>query len=271
MDHGLFGDDMWSVVEVDDLWSDSIAPAQLPKSQILLRHGGIILGATGLLLVGPQSRPNPSISQNGYILLRALSPADWHGWLQIDASSHADRVGLLPDMLANSAHEVMRFAQRADSPQHADSKSLAALQIEVWLEESINRAGQGDDHRLITLIDRAIRDPEVMTAQDLCLRTGLNHPRQARICKQTFGFTPKLLLCRERFLRSFISICALPRGAWAEAIDPAYVDQSHFIRDAHRFLGMCPSDYLARVSNAETGVPTLHAPRLHNCQTKVAA
>ena len=215
-----------------------------PENQPLLRHGGIALTPGGLRVIGPQSRPYAELSGNDHSLIRALRPMDWHRWLRIDAASYADRAGPLPGHLAVTAQEVVRFATASPS------KLQAAALIEAWLEESSNRATYSPDHRLqglslIDTIEQAIINPDVQTAQVLCRITGLNHPALARICKLTFGFTPKLLLCRERFLRSFAAIIPLPRGSWAEAIDPAYVDQSHFIRDSHRFLGMCPSDFLA--------------------------
>jgi hypothetical protein len=36
-----------------------------------------------------------------------------------------------------------------------------------------------------------------------------------------------------------------PYEEWRDFLDPLYVDQSHFIRDFHRFMNMSPSHYLA--------------------------
>lgn len=34
-------------------------------------------------------------------------------------------------------------------------------------------------------------------------------------------------------------------GPWVKLLDDTYYDQSHFVRDFHRFMGMAPSDYFA--------------------------
>lgn len=34
-------------------------------------------------------------------------------------------------------------------------------------------------------------------------------------------------------------------GQWPHFLDPQYVDQSHMIRDFHKFIGMSPTQYFA--------------------------
>ena len=61
---------------------------------------------------------------------------------------------------------------------------------------------------------------------------------------RAFGFTPKLLMRRARFLRSLHAVAQAPVAARATAIDPSYTDYSHFVRDAQHFLGMSPQAFL---------------------------
>ena len=56
---------------------------------------------------------------------------------------------------------------------------------------------------------------------------------------------PKVLLRRQRFLRSFAAIREHPPGLWARLIDPGYVDQSQFVRDFRDFMGMPARTYFA--------------------------
>ena len=65
-----------------------------------------------------------------------------------------------------------------------------------------------------------------------------------RVADRAFGFPPKLLLRRARFLRSLHALRVARRGEAASVIDPNYTDHSHFIRDAHDFLGMSPQAFL---------------------------
>jgi len=66
-----------------------------------------------------------------------------------------------------------------------------------------------------------------------------------RISVRHFGFTPKMLLRRARFLRSFLRLFRTPGTVDYSLIDPSYFDMSHFLRDADTFLGMTPRRFMA--------------------------
>ena len=64
-----------------------------------------------------------------------------------------------------------------------------------------------------------------------------------RLCGRYFGFPPKLLLRRQRFLRSVAQFMAASRRSWSQALDSQYYDQAQFVRDFRSFMGMTPSEY----------------------------
>ena len=78
----------------------------------------------------------------------------------------------------------------------------------------------------------------------LAAELGLSTRTLHRLARAAFGFAPKLLLRRTRFLRSLTAVAAAPEAGWATLIDPAYHDLPHFIRDSHLFLGMTPGEFL---------------------------
>ena len=66
-----------------------------------------------------------------------------------------------------------------------------------------------------------------------------------RVCHRYFGFTPKRLMRRQRFMRSLTSYM-LHRGTrWTEAMDEEYHDQAQFTREFTEFMTMTPSAYAA--------------------------
>jgi hypothetical protein len=87
-----------------------------------------------------------------------------------------------------------------------------------------------------------------------------------RLSVRHFGFPPKMLLMRARFLRSFVRLMAAGEGVEYAAIDDSYFDASHFLRDAGTFLGMTPRRFMAltkpfleaslRARDAVLGSPT---------------
>src|SRR3546814_969262 len=75
---------------------------------------------------------------------------------------------------------------------------------------------------------------------------GLSERSVERLSRRAFGFPPKLLLRRQRFLRSLARFMLDPSMAWTATLDHHYYDQAQFIRDFQRFMGMRPGVYAAR-------------------------
>lgn len=64
-----------------------------------------------------------------------------------------------------------------------------------------------------------------------------------RVCGRYFGFTPKLLMRRQRFMRSLTSFMLHQGARWTEAMDGDYHDQAQFTREFNTFMTMNPSEY----------------------------
>ncbi len=89
----------------------------------------------------------------------------------------------------------------------------------------------------------ALRDPDMANVAELGERLGMGHRSLERLCGRYFGFPPKLLLRRQRFLRSLAQFMLEPNRNWSAALDGQYYDQAQFVRDFRSFMGMTPSEY----------------------------
>ena len=78
------------------------------------------------------------------------------------------------------------------------------------------------------------------TVAELVRRSGASQRTVERLCRRAFGFTPKLLLRRQRFMRSLADFVLDPTLKWIDAIDSQYHDQAQFVRDFRQFMGMTP-------------------------------
>lgn len=108
------------------------------------------------------------------------------------------------------------------------------------------RARLGDslpDQQRIQAIHEAMVDTDVTSVAQLVDRVGASQRTVERICQRAFGFTPKLLLRRQRFMRSLAQFMLDPSLKWIGAIDSQYHDQAQFVRDFHNFMGMSPRAY----------------------------
>jgi len=214
-------------------------------------------------LFGPTSRASVSRSTSGTLIGAGLTPLGWARFVRARAADHADRIAPLGDVM-NGADDLAAAIHDA-----ADADAAAAV-MDAFFLARLGKAGRSDAR--IEAMHRLLADAPPITvdaaAADLAM-----HPRAfLRLALSAFGFRPKLLLRRARFVRTLTRLAEQGDGNWVNVLDLGYHDQSHFIRDAHEFLGMAPGDFLrmprpinaasTRLRRAMLGAPAqaLHRP-----------
>lgn len=195
-----------------------------------------------------------------------LMPLGWAAFVKGQAGDYADRA---VDGMHDKAFAA--FHPLADALAQCDGGFTAELAlIEAHLSSLIGKPPRGADK--ITAINVALVDPEIATVAELAERVEMNIRSLERLSRKAFGFTPKLLLRRQRFLRSLAQFMLDPSLNWLSTLDHHYHDQAHFVRDFKRFMGMAPSTYSklekplliaaaqARMEIAGEAVQGLHDP-----------
>ncbi len=193
-------------------------------------------------LVGPTSRACPIICSKARIVSFGLLPLGWHRFIGIAAHKYADFGGDLADIKSRTDFaSVFPLLQKAESIDQ-----VAAIFDDVLLNAlSLYHA---DDEREEILIERghfALLNPEIISVTDLADYMEMSVTQLERFSKRSFGFAPKLLMRRQRFLRTLATILINPNSKWTDSLDSHYHDQAHFNRDFRHFFGMSPSEYLA--------------------------
>ncbi|WP_085810897.1 AraC family transcriptional regulator [Sphingomonas sp. TZW2008] len=177
-------------------------------------------------LFGPSGHAGYVDAPRGTLVGIGVTPRGWARLFGGDASLLADRVVPLHDQIASAAE------------LHAPLSAGAAPKplFDDWLLTRLARAEP--EQPAIADIFACLADPEVDTAAALSERTGLKPALLLRTTRRAFGFTPKLLLRRARFVRALMAAEQGERGNWHVAVRAAgYWDQSHFLRDCTLFLG----------------------------------
>ena len=126
---------------------------------------------------------------------------------------------------------------------------------------------------LILRVEEALTDPRIHSVAELAQFLGMSTRTMERFCSRAFGFSPQLLLRRQRFVRSLAKFMLDPSLKWIDTLDSHYHDQAHFVRDFKRFMTMSPSAYAklphpvlaaaahARMAIAGEAMQVLHRPR----------
>lgn len=195
-----------------------------------------------------------------------LMPLGWAALIDAEAGDYSDRV---VDGFADPAFASFQPLVRKLLASEGDFEEDLAL-IETHMAQLIQQDFDLDP--AIIQINTALVDPEIATVKQLADRVEMNVRSLERLCNRAFGFPPKLLIRRQRFLRSLAQFMLDPSMNWLTALDFQYHDQAHFVRDFRRFMGMSPTAYArldkpiliaaaqARMAIAGQAVQVLHNP-----------
>ena len=178
-------------------------------------------------------------ASEGSVFSIPVFPMGWHRLLGARASKFANTIRPLTDVLGVEADRLLAMVKAADS---LEGRVAAA---DAFFLERLDASKRTNVSDLIEAVSLAVADPDCATVAELAERAKLSQPQLARLCLAHFGFTPKKLIRRERFLRMLHSMQGMSVGEWPHFLDPQYTDQSHMIRDFKHFIGMAPTRYFA--------------------------
>ncbi len=167
-----------------------------------------------------------------------ILPLGWARFIDTDARELANTV------FDGATHPAFaRFDSLSDvlCDPHADFDA----QLEALIADLTRLMRPNRDESKIMRVHEAMVDSSFTAVGDLADACGMSIRTLERVCRRYFGFTPKLLMRRQRFMRSLTSFM-LHRGTrWTEAMDGHYHDQAQFTREFHEFMTMNPSEYAA--------------------------
>ena len=198
------------------------------------------IAGTSFIATGPSSRALEFEIGAGRSWGVGLLPLGFARFVGAEAADLADTVsdGFAPGPFAVFAP----LAAQIFGPEPDEATELA--RITAWLGEFVHhRAGQEDQ---IEAVHAALVNSEVATVADFAARAGLGIRTLERVCHRAFGFTPKMLLRRQRFMRSLAPFMLDPSLKWIGAMDGHYHDQAQFVREFREFMGVTPSQYARR-------------------------
>lgn len=195
-----------------------------------------------------------------------LMPLGWSRFVDAPAEHYVDR---FCDGQGDPAFAAIAplldglFGAEPDAPTEA-------ARIDAHMLSLLERPAADEDK--IIAANAALIDHDISTVTALAERLAMSSRTLERFSRRVFGFSPKLLLRRQRFLRSLGQFMLDPSMTWLSTLDWHYHDQAHFVRDFKRFMCLSPSAYgamdhpvmraAARARTAMMGAPVqaLHQP-----------
>ena len=194
-------------------------------------------GAQRFQATGPSAQPTRFEIGRSRMWGMGLSPLGWARYVGVEAANYVNLVfdGETEEGFASLA-KLCETLCRADGDLDRQFESAIAQLREA--------APMPQDADRILAIQNAMADPYLTHVEDFAGRLGLSKRTLERLCKRHFGFSPRVLLRRQRLIRTLGAFLTEP-GSWTSVIDRHYHDQAHFVHEFKSFIGMSPSEYAA--------------------------
>lgn len=186
---------------------------------------------------GPTSMSTHFAVRTSRVWGLGLQPTGWAKFADGDAATLANRT---VDGSTHPAFAVFAGILPIVQATEGSASEKAAL-IDRYLMQHVDRPVPREAE--IRACQNALRDPAMGEVSALQDQLGMSVKTLERFCRRYFGFTPKLLLRRQRFARSLAHFMLDPTMSWIDALDGQYHDQAQFVREFREFMGLRPSDY----------------------------
>lgn len=187
------------------------------------------------LLFGPTDRRGKIVTQGGATAGFGLTPLGWDRLIGGDAGAMANRAREMDCELGVDTAKLQAdlIANRGDDCAGAARLDRVLLRL---------LASRPPSPPVVLVTDKVLRQrpPDVDTFAEA---VGVAPRTLHRVCMRAFGFPPKRLLRRQRFLQTLGLIRVSPDSPFGPLINDAYFDQSHFNRDFRDFMGMTAREY----------------------------
>ena len=183
------------------------------------------------VLYGVTSRAMHATALGGVSIGIDVSPLGWARLFRHSSDLLRDRVTPLAELMQPATVDELVSSLSA-SDQSLDVKEL----LDAFFARHLAKPHR--DEPVIARIMRLICDPDIKSLEDAAVKTGIPSHTLRRASQRYFGFPPKTLMMRNRFLRAFVPMLLTRERTDPKAVPANYHDRTHFLRDAKRFLGM---------------------------------
>jgi AraC-like DNA-binding protein len=205
----------------------------------IARIGDTSINKAAFSATGPSSLPNEFLIGEAKMWGIGFLPLGWSRFIDVPARELANVV------TDGSTHPAFsKFASLQDvlcDPDASEDEQLAAIIAAMRQLMRPNR-----DEAKITRVHNALLDTKLTSVAEFADSVAMSVRTLERVCGRYFGFPPKLLMRRQRFMRSLTTFLLHKGGSsWTQVMDDHYHDQAHFTREFREFMTMNPSEYAA--------------------------
>jgi AraC-like DNA-binding protein len=200
--------------------------------------GEYSVSSARFVATGPSSLPSAFKVGTARMWGIGLLPLGWSRFMDVDAADLANVGG------NGEVHPAFqKFAGLCDvlcDASYSEDDQIAAIVDGMRALMKPNR-----DEPKIMRVHKALLDVKLTSVAEFASEVAMSVRTLERVCSRYFGFPPKLLMRRQRFMRSLATFMLHQGSNWTEVMDEHYHDQAHFTREFREFMTMNPTEYAA--------------------------
>ena len=167
----------------------------------------------------------------------AFRPGGWRALFDQSHSKFADLLLPLRDLWGPLADQLHDELAQADT----DEEKIAI--VERILTQRLDKVGTYEVDEAMAIFERFSRQDSTIRIDEAADRIGLSVRQMERRVKYHFGFTPKGVLRRSRFLDMAAAIRGFSSPSEQLLAELRYSDDSHLNKEFRRFADMTPGQF----------------------------
>lgn len=164
----------------------------------------------------------------------AIRPGGWRSLFARPAADYADQMLPLGTAWGDVADTLWE-----DCCAAPDDEAIVAA-MELGVSAQLDRVGLRRHDREMARFEHVARMDSTVRVEDVAAELGLSVRQMERRCLASFGFSPKGVLRRSRFLDMAAAMRGFSTPSQEHLAELRYFDQSHLNREFKRFTGLTP-------------------------------
>lgn len=176
----------------------------------------------------------------------AFRPGGWRALFTQPHSDFANDMLPLRDLWGSLADTLFHESARASD----DAQKIAV--VEEVLMRRLEHVGVHEFDEAMAQFERFSRQDSTIRIDDAAAQIGLSVRQMERRCKHTFGFTPKAVLRRSRFLDMAAAMRGFSSPDEQTLAELRYFDDSHLNKEFKQFADMTPGQFKEAITPLQT-------------------
>ncbi|MEL7199174.1 MAG: AraC family transcriptional regulator [Pseudomonadota bacterium] len=176
----------------------------------------------------------------------AFRPGGWRALFVQSHTEFADDVFNLADVWGHLGDTLFHEAARASD----DAEKIAV--VEDVLIRRLDHVGVHEFDEAMAKFERFSRQDSTIRIDDAADQIGLSVRQMERRCKYHFGFTPKAVLRRSRFLDMAAAMRGFSSPSEQALAELRYFDDSHLNKEFKQFADMTPGQFKEAITPLQT-------------------